>query len=70
MKKEFSLTIKGFENMLQVEEFVNWYGNQGEDNLGSWLELSDKLEIDFMDIDSSKKQIVRGNNLTVWLEMN
>ena len=69
MSEEYSLTIKGFTNKAQVEEFVAWYSGQGEQDAAYWFEVnSEKIGTDFIGADSRKKDKWEGNNLISYVK--
>jgi len=71
MKKEYSLTIKGFNTPEQVKTFIDWYEGQGEQDIPLWLECSEKLGVRYMDVDLRKKYQWNADktNLTAWIEI-
>ena len=53
----YSLKINGFRSMKEVESFINWYEEQGEQYASIWFEeakLHGDIDRDFIGIDSSK----------------
>ena len=46
------ILIKGFKSKEEAEEFITWYSEQGEQDLGVWLEsvASEKVR-DFLQCD-------------------
>lgn len=53
----YTLTIKGFKNKQQVEEFASWYCGQGEQNASIWFECRCEegvLDVSTMNVDGSK----------------
>lgn len=37
----YNLVLAGFKTKEQVEEFLSWYGNQGEQDFGLYLDHQD-----------------------------
>lgn len=68
MEKDYTLTIKGFKNMAQVEEFANWYEGQGEQDAFVWFEIAKdngNIDVDSMCVDVHTPYIKSENNLTI-----
>lgn len=67
----YSLMINGFRSMKEVETFINWYEEQGEQYASIWLEeakLQGNIDRDFTGIDTKKPYEVKdGNTLIVWV---
>ena len=57
--------------MKEVETFINWYEEQGEQDASIWFEesvLQGNIDRDFIGIDTNKPYEVKdGNTLIVWL---
>jgi len=49
------LLIKGFNNKEEIEEFITWYTEQGEQDYGTWLECIEKEGVrDFIQCDCKR----------------
>ena len=49
------ILIKGFKSQKEAEEFITWYSEQGEQDLGVWLESVASEEVrDFLQCDCRK----------------
>lgn len=51
--EQYTLKIEGFKSKRQVEEFIRWYGGQGEQNAADWFDArmaEGKLDVDFMPV--------------------
>jgi len=44
-KEDINLTISGFTNKAQAEEFINWYVGQGEQDSEIWFECRQDEEV-------------------------
>lgn len=56
--------------MKEVETFINWYEEQGEQDASIWFEeakLQGDIDRDFIGIDTSKLNEVGDNTITVWV---
>jgi len=72
LKKEFTLTLKGFKTKEQVKAFIDWYEGQGEQDAQVCFEILQSegaLDVDFMPVDCSKPYVWNGNNLTANLKI-
>lgn len=54
----YKVVLKGFPNKAIAEQFIAWYGNQGEQFIDDWLECrtqEGKINAKYIHIDYSKK---------------
>lgn len=66
----FSLTLRGFKTKQQVQEFLNWYEGQGEQDSCIWFECRDNMDgVTTMNVDVRKEYEWDGNNLIAYLQM-
>ena len=66
----FSLTLRGFKTKQQVQEFLNWYEGQGEQDSCIWFECQDNMDgVTTMNVDVRKEYEWDGNNLIAYLQM-
>ena len=66
----YSLKINGFRSMKEVESFINWYEEQGEQYASIWFEeakLQRDIDRDFIGVDTNKPYEVEDNTLVVWV---
>lgn len=71
MKKEITLTIKGFNTIAEANAFADWYEGQGEQDASIWFECrKDEGEIDVhsMLVDCHKPYEITDTNLTMTIE--
>lgn len=54
MPKQFELTIKGFTSKAQIEEFITWLCNSGEQDFSNWAE-SAETKVDHFTCDGNVK---------------
>lgn len=68
----YELHLKGFKNKRQVEAFIDWYGEQGEQDAGyffSAMAYNGELDTDFMAVDMSKEHKWDGTNLVAYIKV-
>lgn len=56
----YSVTISGFKSKEEVEEFFNWYGGQGEQDFGCWLDHQD-IKLNFAPVNLKEPFYSHGN---------
>jgi len=68
---EYTLIIKGFTSKEQIQSFLDWYENEGEDDASLWLsDLKEKgkSDVDWLGLDLSIPRIEVDNTITVQIK--
>lgn len=58
----YNVILAGFETKEQAEEFISWYGNQGEQDFGLYLDCQADTSFDFAPVDYHKTPTWFGDN--------
>jgi hypothetical protein len=65
----YELKLTGFRTKQQVDEFLNWYGGQGEQDAAEWFDCRDGLGVRYMNVDYSQTPTWKDHTLTAVLNM-
>ena len=64
----FKLVITGFNTKVEIEEYINWYEGQAEQDITYWLECrkdEGKIEVDSMNYDLEHGTIWEDDTATI-----